>query len=75
MLSPDDRNLQPVWCIPIHLVLSIFLAICLYYFIESPARRYLSPRGAAAVKTISILNNEAVKDNDIFHEEEPGEEL
>lgn len=38
------QRLQPVWCIPIHLVISIILAVCLHYLVEKPARNCLRPK-------------------------------
>lgn len=36
--------MQPVWCIPVHLILSIILASLFYYLVEKPARTYFGPQ-------------------------------
>jgi len=35
---------MPVWCIPVHLIISIILSVCLYHLVEKPARSLLQPR-------------------------------
>jgi len=39
----DDQRLQPVWCIPVHLLISIILAVFLHHLVEKPARNCLRP--------------------------------
>jgi hypothetical protein len=37
-------RLQPVWCIPVHLVLSVAAAMAVHHYVEEPLRKLLRPR-------------------------------
>jgi len=40
------QRLQPLWCIPVHSIVSIVLAVFLYHLVEKPARNHLLPKNA-----------------------------
>jgi peptidoglycan/LPS O-acetylase OafA/YrhL len=39
-----QMRLMPVWCIPLHLALSLAAAVAVHHYVEEPLRKLLRPR-------------------------------
>jgi len=62
-----QMRLQPVWCIPIHLVLSVAAAMAMHHYVEEPLRKLLRPRArlggssrCVCLPTLSLTPNGVV---------------
>lgn len=54
----ESKGLQPIWCIPFHLIISIVLAVCLYHLVEKPARNCLQPANPHQFEPMRWSQNE-----------------
>jgi len=52
---------MPIWCIPVHLIISIILSVCLYHLVEKPARSLLQPRNPRQNEPIIQPNGEVME--------------